>query len=156
MIAGFLTVTSNISSAVSVTINGISYQTTAVGATAGSGAIKLASAINGRGTSNPLPHYQAIAGHMGATDGIGLEPIDSYATGLVIETTAAGAGIIPVARLLQGVIEISPDKLSTNTPKYIGVNISTHAMTTAVSYAFLVRRPISSPTFPGRVINLTT
>jgi hypothetical protein len=155
-VCGLIDVSSDIGTAISVTINGVVYRTTAVGATALSGAAKLANAINGSGTSVPLPHYRAITAFLGATDSVSIEPSDEMGTGLTIETTAAGSGIRPFPRFLQGVIDVAGHRLSTNTPKYIGVNVSTHAMTTAVEYAFLVRKPKHKPAFVGSIMDVTT
>lgn len=155
-VCGIITVASDIATTVSVSVNGISYQTTALGATAASGAGLLARAINGLGTSVPLPHYRAITAFLGATDAVSLEPTDDMGTGLTIISSAAGSGYRPFPRFLQGVIDVAGHRLSTNTPKYIGVNVSTHAMTTAVEYAFLVRRPKSKPAFVGSLMDVTT
>jgi hypothetical protein len=154
--SALLRVSSVLTTAMAVTINGISYQATAAGA-GGEGeaaAAMLASAINGKATSRALPHYVAVNSY-GATGNILIEPSDDKAGGLTIETTG-GTGLNFSMISLQGMIDISADKFSTNTPKYIGVLISTAAGTTNVVNAFLVRQPTGSPSFPGRVISLTT
>ena len=45
---------------VGIIINGITYRGTAVGATANNAAFLLSKAINGKGTSQKLPHYRAV------------------------------------------------------------------------------------------------
>lgn len=154
---GLLKVTSDLTTASEIQINGITYRTTQTGVgTSGEGAAeKLASAINGNATSNKLPHYRAVA-NWGATGQILVEPDDDLGTGLTLITTGADSTIVPLMSYLQGVIEISPDKLSTNSPKYIGVMTSTGSGSTSLLNAYIVRQPSGSPAFPGRVIDLTT
>lgn len=152
-----LLVTSNLTTATKITINGIDYQTTQTGVgTSGEGvAEKLASAINGNATSDKLPHYRAAANY-GATGQILIEPDDDMGTGLTLIATAAGSTIVPYMIKGFGCIDVAGSKLSTNTPKYIGVQVSTYAGVTAVNAAFLVRRPSAAPCFPGRVVSITT
>jgi hypothetical protein len=152
-----LTVTSNLTTATEIQINGVTYRTTqtGVGTVGEAVAEKLASAINGNATSNKLPHYRAVANY-GGTGVILLEPDDDKGTGMTIITTAAAATIAPSMTVLQGVIEISGDKWSTVTPKYVGVSFTSFSQTTNTITVQLVRTPTGSPAFPGRVISLTT
>lgn len=154
-VIGMLKVTSNVSSAVGVVINGITYRTTASGATAANGAAKLASAINGNGTSEKLPHYRAVA-EQDNTGIVIIEPDDDKGTGLTYNTTAAAATIAPYMIDLQGVIEIQNSKLSTNYPKYIGITASTFNGATSIITANLLTFPTASPTFPGKVVTVAT
>jgi len=151
--AVLLRVTSDLTTATKISINGIDYQTTQTGVgTSGEGvAGKLASAINGNATSRKLDHYKAVA-NFSDTGLILVEPDDDMGTGLTIETTGAGSTIVPYCYSLQGVIEVAAHTLSTNAPKYIGVSISTFAGSSAiVKTADVVRRPSRGPAFPGRV-----
>jgi hypothetical protein len=151
----------NVSSALStdevLTINGINYNTTAVGATGTiGGPIRLAAMINGSGSAQKLPHYTAIPFYMASTDGVGIVPDDDLGTGLTISATAASTFNIYM-RHLQGAIEVAGHRLSTNTPKYIGVNVGVaNDLTTGVSYAFLMRKPTGSPAFVGSIMDVTT
>jgi hypothetical protein len=149
-------VTSNLTTAVSITVNGRAYHTD----TAGPGrdgenvATELAAILNGRGTNEPIPHYEAIAN--GYTTGlVVLHPTDDQATGLTIVTTAAGSTYRPLPGIAQGCINIQMSKLSSNTPKYIGVvcGESSAAVGRAVS---LCRFPTANGSFPGAVVNVTT
>lgn len=152
-----LRVTSNLTTATEVQINGITYRTTltGVGSSGEAVAAQLASAINGKATSEKLPHYRAVANYTD-TGVVLIEPDDDAATGLTIITTAAAATIVPLMLELQGAISIARSKFSTNTPKYIGVSWTTFNGATNVVICDAVRRPTYSPAFPGRVIQLDT
>lgn len=152
-----LLVSSNLTTATKITINGIDYQTTQTGVgTSGEGvAEKLASAINGNATSDKLPHYRAVANY-NASGQILIEPDDDMGTGLTLITTAAASTIVPYMIKAFGCIDVAAHKLSTASPKYIGIQVSTYNGVTAVNSAFLVRRPSASPCFPGRVVSVTS
>ena len=146
-------VTSNLTTAVSITINGRSFHTstTGPGRDGENVATELAAVINGSGTWDPLPHYTAVANGL-ATGLVTLEPNDEYATGLSIITTAAASTYRPMLGLCQGVINIQGSKLSTNTPKYIGVICG--ESTAAVGKAVFFER--GNGRFPGAIVNVTT
>ena len=151
-----LKVTSNISSAVQVTINGIVYRTTAAGATASNGAKKLASAINGNATSPGLLHYKAVA-EVNNTGIVHITPSDDMGTGLTYVTTAAAATMVPYMTHLQGCIDIAQSKLSTNYPKFIGVNCTPlTGSATSIMAANLISWPSAAPSMPGKHVNLST
>jgi hypothetical protein len=140
-----------------LTINGIRY---GVGTTSADGSVandKWASAINGFGSCQKLPHYRAwtSAGQfMGSTGAVYLCAEDDQATGLDIVMSAAGSSGIPVKFYkLQGVIDINGHALSTNTPKFLNVVNSTFNGGTGCFYSFLVRR--GAPT-PAKVTKLNT
>lgn len=148
-------VSSALATNVTFQVNGISYTIPTAGATAVNGCAKLASAINGNASCQKLPHYKAVPEYAAANQ-ILIEPDDDMGTGLTMITTAAAATIAPCFTKLMGCIDVSQAKLSTATPKYIGLSASTFNGTTAVITAFLVRRPSASPCFPGRVVTLAT
>lgn len=140
-----------------LTINGIQY---GVGTTSADGTVaaaKWASAINGYGSCQKLPHYKAwtSAGNfMGTSGKVYLCADDDQATGLDIQMSAANSSGIPVTFWkLQGVIDINAHALSTNTPKFLNVVNSTYAGGTGCLYSFLVRR--GAPT-PAKVTKLNT
>ncbi len=149
-------VTSDLTTAVTITINSRSYNlnTTGPGRDGENVATELAAVINGRTTWEPLPHYEAIANDL-ATGLITLRPKDDLGTGLTIETSAAGSTIVAYPSFCQGKINVQVSKLSTNTPKYIGVTCgeSSGVVVRAVS---MVRFPSGNDAFPGAVVNCTT
>jgi hypothetical protein len=150
-------VSSNLTTASILTINGITYQTTltGVGSSGESVAMQLASAINGNASSRGLPHYRAVANYTD-TGLVLVEPIDAQATGLDVVTTAAGSTFVGLLTNAAGCIELKAKSLSTNTPKYIGISYSTHgAGATAVYSVSLVRKQTYSPTFGGPVRQTT-
>lgn len=156
-VMGILEVTSDLTTADTLTINGIAYHT----ATTGPGrdgenvATELADIINGGTTRSPkLPHYEAIANDL-ATGLVTLRPDDDLGTGLTIVTTAAGATIVAYPCYSQGKINIQGSKLSTNTPKYIGV-ICGESSGVVVRSVSMVRFPTGGDAFPGAVVNVTT
>lgn len=154
--AALVQVTSNLTTASVLTINGISYQTTRTGvATTGEGiAGALASAINGNATSPKLPHYTAVANGL-ATGIVIVSPDDDLGTGLTIETTAASSTFVVFPWVMQGMINVAAAKLSTNSPKYIGI-VAGESTVSGVRAASIIRIPTGAPAFPGRVINVTT
>lgn len=154
---GMLQVTSDLTTADTLTINGIGYHT----ATTGPGrdgenvATELAAVLNGETTRSPkMLHYEAIANDMG-TGLISLRPDDDLGTGLTIVTTAAAATIVAYPGYAQGKINVQVSKLSTNTPKYIGV-VCGESSGVVVKTVSLVRYPSGKDAFPGAVVNCTT
>lgn len=148
-----LKVATDCATTMGVTINGISYHATAVGATAMNGGMKLSRAINGKGTSVKLPHYRAFpeitTGWNGSKDLVLIEPDDDYGTGLTAQCTA-GSGVVIYQTELQGVIHIRGAKLSTVTPKFIGVTCTPlTGLATGAIGAFMVSHP-SPGGFIGR------
>jgi hypothetical protein len=141
--------------AISVSINGRSYNlnTTGPGRDGEAVATELAAIINGRGTWEPLPHYEALANES-VTGLVTIRPKDDMATGLTITSSAAAGTVVPWPGLCQGVINVQLSKLSTETPKYIGVTCgeSTAVVHRAVS---MVRYPTANGT-PGAIVNCTT
>jgi hypothetical protein len=153
-----LLVSSLMTTAVTVTINGKGYHlaTSATARDAEVAATELAAIINGTATystQEPLPHYEAIPNEI-TTALITFRPKDDLGTGLTIETTAAAATSVCFPGLCQGVINVQLSKLSTNSPKYIGVTCgeSTGVVHRAVS---MVRYPTGNGT-PGAIVNCTT
>lgn len=148
-------VNSALTTAVVVTINGRDYHTntTGPGRDGENVATELAAVINGRGTNEPLLHYEAVANDL-ASGLISLRPNDDQGTGLTIVSTAAAGTAVPLPGLCQGVINVQLSKLSSNTPKYIGVTCgeSTGVVGRAVS---MVRFPTGNGT-PGAIVNCTT
>jgi len=154
-----LQISTLMTTAVSVTINGRSYHlaTSATGRDAENAATELAAIINGTATyvatSEGVPHYEAIANDL-TTGLISFRPKDDLGTGLTIESTAAAGTAVPFPGLCQGVINVQLSKLSTNSPKYIGVvcGESSAVVHRAVS---MVRYPAGGGT-PGAIVNCTT
>ena len=150
-----LVVTTDCATTAGVTLNGVRYIGTAVGATANAGAIQIARAINGYGSSIKLPHYRAIPTYT-AKDLVLITADDDMGTGITAVCTA-GSGVQVFMSHLQGVIDIQGSKLSTNSPKYIGVNIATtSAETTSVRYAQMISHPTAGGGTPGVKVKCTT
>jgi hypothetical protein len=151
-----LKVATNCATTVGVTINGITYHGTAVGATAGNGGYMLSRAINGYGTSQKLPHYRACASFTDKTL-MRIEPEDDLGTGLEVVCTAAGATIVPYMTELQGFINVGAAKLSTVSPKYIGVNVTPlTALSTGAIGVFMMAYPTGRPAAVGRITMCAT
>lgn len=150
----FAQVATDLATTAGLTLNGISYKSTSAGATALNGAKTLAKYINGERGGNKLPHYTAIADCSSA----GLLYItgdDDLGTGITCESTSGGPQIF--IGDLQGCITVNAGKLSTNTPKYIGVGCtSLTGADTAIRYALLVKYPSGGPGTPGVRVNCTT
>jgi len=150
-----LKITTDCATTAGITINGITYHGTAVGATASNGGNQVARAINGYGTSVKLPHYTALSNYT-AKDLVLITADDDMGTGLTVEATAA-SGIQNFMVSLQGCIDIQGSKLSTNNPKYIGVVSSAlTGETTSVRYAQLISYPSAIPAMPGVKVSCTT
>lgn len=149
-------IASDVATTVGLTVNGITYHTTAVGASAMNGSLKMARALNGYGTSVKLPHYRAV-GDYTATDLMLIEPDDEFSTGLTLETSAAAATAVVYMPLLSGCINIAAGKLSTNSPKYLGVSFKPlTGLATGAAGAFLMTHPAANPCAIGKTVSLTT
>lgn len=158
-VIGLFEITSDLTTAVSITINGKDYHT----ATTGPGrdgtavATEVAVFLNGGATGatkiDKIPHYEALPNAQ-SSGVITLSPDDDMATGLTISASAAGV-YRPLGGICQGCINVQLSKLSTNTPKYIGVTISETTGVVAKS-VHLVRFPSANGAFPGAVVNCTT
>lgn len=147
-------VASDLATTAGLTLNGITYKATAAGATAKNGAGQLADYINGVKGSNKLPHYMAIADHSSANLLL-VTGDDDLGTGITAVATSGGPQIF--INHLQGVINVAAGKLSTVTPKYIGVGCT--ALTggdTAIVSAQIVTYPKGAPSTPGVVVDCTT
>ncbi len=148
-------ITSALTTAETLTINGKDYHTdtTGPGRDGTVVATEVAAVLNGRTTNDKMLHYEAIANDL-SSGLISIRPDDDLGTGLTMSATAAGL-YRTLPGLCQGVINIQMSKLSTNTPKYIGVIISetTGVVSKAVS---LCRFPTGGGAFPGAVVNVTT
>jgi hypothetical protein len=147
-------VASDLATTVNLVVNGITYHTTAAGATALNGAACLAKNINGQLGSRKLPHYSAFANYSSANLML-LTADDDQGTGLTVVTVTGG--VQTFLNDLQGVINIQGAKLSTNVPKYIGVGCtSLTASDTSIRFAQMVSWPTGRPGMPGVVVNCTT
>lgn len=162
----FYVITSDLTTSVNSKINGIDYH---LGTTSADGSVvapNFASVVNGMGgsaatvTNIPpkLPHYTAhsltgAANFAGTTGVVYIAGDDDQGTGLSISMSAAGDTVVPRINKLQGKICINAHALSTNTPKWLSVGISTYAGSTGAFYAFLLRD--SGPT-PGALVTLNT
>lgn len=150
-------VATNLATTVNLTVNGLTYHISTAGATAKNGAVALAEALNGGCTGATavakVPHYSAI--HTFASANLVLLTADDdQGTGLTITTVTGGVQVFQ--NHLQGVIDVQLSKLSTNSPKYIGVACTTHAGATGVRYAQLLSRPSAGPAMPGSKVSCTT
>jgi hypothetical protein len=151
-VVGMIEVTSNLTTAVSININGIDYHTntTGPGRDGENVATELAAVINGRGTNQALPHYTAYANEL-TTGVVTLKPNDNDGTGVTIYTTAAASTFRPFAGFAQGVININAGKLSTATPKFLTV-VYGEATADCKRAAYLV----TDGKTPGAIVNVTT
>ncbi len=157
----FVAVASALNTSVGIKINGYEYHNTALHAGAGTAAaIELANHINGLSTlagTKKLPHYKAhistVGVFAGTTGMLYICPDDDQATGLTIEMSAVTDTVVPYMKRLQGVISVNGHALSTNTPKFINVSISTYAGDTSHFYSFLLR---DGNRTPGAVTDLNT
>lgn len=151
-VIGMIEVTSNLTTAVSINVNGIDYHTntTGPGRDGENVATELAAVLNGRGTNEAVAHYTAYPNEV--TSGVVvLRPNDNQGTGVTIYTTAAGSTYRPFAGMAQGVININAGKLSTNSPKFISVTFGEATADCARSAMV-----IQDGRFPGAVVNVTT
>lgn len=147
-------VASDLATTASLTLNGISYHGTAAGATASNGAKVLAKYINGNLGNSKLPHYMAIADYSSANLLL-ITPDDDLGTGITAVATSGGPQIF--LSDLQGVIDVQQSKLSTNTPKYIGVSCtSLTGSDTSVRYAQMLSWPTGKPAYQGVTVSCTT
>ena len=152
-----LQVTTNCGTADGVTLNGITYHGTAVGSgtSASAGSVKIARAINGYGTSNKLPHYTAHSLYT-AKDLCLIAADDDLGTGITASCTA-NSGIQIFMSHLQGVIDVQGSKLSTHSPKYIGVGCTAlTGLATGAKYAIMISHPTGRPGTPGVKVSCTT
>lgn len=150
-------VASNLATTVNLTLNGISYHISTAGATADNGAVALARMINGGGTgatAKPkLPHYTAVANFSSANLML-VTPDDDQGTGITAVATSGGVQIF--VSHLQGVINVKGAKLSTVSPKYIGVGCtSLTGIDTSIICADLITFPTVGPAFPGVRVHTT-
>ena len=148
-------ITSGLTTAETLTINSRNYHsdTTGHGRDGTVVATEVAAILNGRGTNAALLHYEAIANDL-ASGLVSLRPSDDLATGLTMSATAAGL-YRTLPGIVQGCINIQMSKLSTNTPKYIGV-ITAETTGVCAKAVSLCRFPTGGGAFPGAVVNLTT
>ena len=151
-------VASNLATTVNLTLNGITYHISTAGATAKNGAVALAEAINGGctgATAQPkLQHYTAV-GDYATADLMLITADDDQGTGITAVATSGGVQIF--INDLQGVIDIKGAKLSTNTPKYIGVGCTQlTGGDTSIRYAQLISYPTGRPGMPGSKVSCTT
>jgi len=151
-------VATNLATTVNLTLNGLTYHISTAGASAKSGAVALAEAINGGCTGatavQKLPHYTAIANF--SSDALMLVTgDDDLGTGITAVTTSGGVQIF--VNQLQGVINVKGAKLSTNTPKYIGVACTVlTGLATSVMHCNMLTFPSGGPATPGVKVDCTT
>jgi len=149
-----LIITSAIGSGASFTVNGQGFHCGTVdAATTGEGcASALAVAINGGGTQEKLKHYSAI-GNWTDTGIVLIYPDDGMGTGLTC--TAANATDFKTRPLsYTGCIELKAESLSTNTPKWIGVTLSTMTNASAERIVDCIRVPSYKPGFSGKTTHI--
>ena len=148
-----LTMTSNVTTAMKLHINGFEYYCTVSGVGSSGEAVagQIASAINGKGTFTKLPHYSAVA-NWGSSGIVLIQSDDGQGTGLTLAT--AGATDFKPYCVFTGAIDIKPGMLSTNTPKYIGISLTTCAGTTSVRWAEAITMPSGRPAFGGKTVGV--
>lgn len=156
MVMGMIQVTSNLTTADNLTVNGIAYRTATTGPGRDGSAVatEVAAVLNGETTrSQKILHYTAVANDL-ATGLITIRPDDDLGTGLTIEATAGDATYVIFPAFSQGKINVKAARLSTNSPKFIGVTCgeSSGVVTRAVS---MVRFPSGADAFPGAVVTTT-
>jgi hypothetical protein len=146
-----LTMTSNVTTAMKLHINGFEYYCTVsgVGSSGENVAGQIASAINGKGTFTKLPHYSAVA-NWGSSGIVLIQSDDGMGTGLTLAT--AGATDFKPYAVFTGAIDLKPGMLSTNTPKFIGISLTTCAGATAMRWADAVTMPSGRPAFGGKTV----
>jgi hypothetical protein len=146
-----ITMTSAVTTSVKLHINGFEYYCTVsgVGSSGENVAGQIASAINGAGTFEKLPHYSAVA-NWGTTGVVLIQCDDGMGTGLTLAT--AGATDFKPYAVFTGAIDLKPGLLSTNTPKYIGISLTTCAGATAIRWADAVFMPSGRPAFGGKTV----
>ncbi len=158
----FYVVASDATTSVNVNINGIDYHLVATQADGSVAAPAWASVFNGQTTDlkmPKIPHYKAhaatgAANFAGTSGVVYIAPDDDEATGLTIQMSAVTDTCVPRMHRLQGKIDVNAHALSTNTPKFLSVGLSTYAGSTGAFYAFLVR-DAGGPT-PGALVTVNT
>ncbi len=144
LLDAFVVVSSLLTTAQTLTINGIVYHTATTGPGRDGSAVsaEYVAAINGSAALQKLPHYKAHStggGFMGATSMFYITADDDEATGLTITMSAVTDTAVPYWNKVQGKIDINAHALSTCTPKFLSVRNATFAGNTAVVYSYLVR-----------------
>lgn len=158
----FIVLTSDVTTSVNLKLNNIDYHVVTTYADGSVAAPGFASAVNGRTTDvkmPKLPHYKAHAAtgsvnFAGTTGVVYIAPDDDQATGLTIEMSAVSDTYVPRMNKLQGKIDVNAHALSTNTPKFLSVRLSTYNGSTGAFYAFLVRD--AGAATPGRLVTVNT
>jgi hypothetical protein len=146
-----ITMTSAVTTSVKLHINGFEYYCTVSGVGSSGEAVagQIASAINGAGTFEKLPHYSAVA-NWGSSGIVLIYPDDGMGTGITL-ATAAATDFKPYA-VFTGAIDIKPGMLSTNTPKWIGVSLTTANGATAIRWADAITMSGGRPAFGGKTV----
>jgi hypothetical protein len=155
-------VASNLATTINLTLNGYTYHISTAGATAKNGAVALTEAINGQCTGataiRKLPHYLAYCNSTIGYSSANLMLVtadDDLGTGITAVTVTGGVKIFVTD--LQGVIDVQQSKLSTQTPKYIGVGCTAlTGLSTSIITADLISFPTGGPSFPGVKVSCTT
>lgn len=153
-VIGIVEITSALTTSVDITINNRNFHIGTTGADGTVVATIAANVINGLSTgataADKLPHYEVLPNAQ-ASALLTISPDDDLGTGLTISASAAGIWR-PLGGMVQGCINVQGSKLSTVTPKYIGVIVS--ETTAAVSKSVHMCR--FNGAFPGAVVNCTT
>lgn len=154
---GFLEISSELTTSVNVTINGRDFHTanTGTGRDVADVATECAHIINGLATGatapDKLPHYEVLPNAQ-SSGVLTISPDDDLATGITMSASAAGVWR-PLIGICQGCINVQGSKLSTNTPKYIGVTVTE---TTAAALGKSIHLCRAHGAFTGAVVNCTT
>lgn len=147
---GVIQVTSDLTTAHVFTVCGSTFHTTLAGPGRNGEdvAATVAYYINNHAT---LSRFVEAVANNGGTGIVELWPKPAC-TGITMETGDASA--VMGYRKCQGVINIDVSKLSTTSPKYVGVSLSTHAGATAIRSVKLIRKGINAPAFTGKVTDV--
>lgn len=147
---GIIQVTSDLTTGHVFTVCGSTFHT----ATTGPGrngedvATEVAAVINAHST---LSRFVEAVPNLSGTGIIELWPKPAC-TGISMETGDASA--VMGYRKCQGIINLDVSKLSTTSPKYIGVSLSTYNCATAIRSVKLIKKGINAPAFTGKVVNV--
>jgi len=145
-----ITLTSAVTTAVKLHINGYEYYATVsgVGSSGENVATQIEDAINGHGTFEKLPHYSA-KGNFTDTGIVLIYPDDGMGTGLTL-ATAGATDFKTRVPAYTGCIELKVESLSTNRPKWIGVTLTTESAASFVRTVDCIRMPSNRPCFGGK------
>lgn len=140
--------TSGLTTVQTLEINGVSILTTATDASGELTSTRVAAAINKAG----IPHIVAYPNYTD-TGLTAVFPSDGLGTG--ISATSTGGDYQLMFTQVVGAIELNPETLSTNTPKFIGISLTTINGATCIRTVDVLRIPRTRPAFAGKTVATT-